>query len=120
MAFVYWVCKQAAAQVGVKLGLPRTAYCPTAWGWALAQHHAVTPSDVETGTTLVGPGAIFFIQGKVAGVTRPCHVGIVEGLSSGYVKTVEGNTNTDGSREGVGVFRRTRKVSSLLGFVQVR
>lgn len=42
------------------------------------------------------------------------HVGLVVGVDGSYVITVEGNTNSDGSAEGDGVFRRTsRRISDL-------
>ena len=42
------------------------------------------------------------------------HVGLVVGVSGSYVITVEGNTNSDGSAEGDGVFRRTsRRITDL-------
>ena len=42
------------------------------------------------------------------------HVGLVVGVSGSYVITVEGNTNSDGSAEGDGVFRRTsRRIADL-------
>ena len=42
------------------------------------------------------------------------HVGLVVGVNGSYVITVEGNTNSDGSAEGDGVFRRTsRRISDL-------
>jgi len=42
------------------------------------------------------------------------HVGLVVGVSGSYVITVEGNTNSDGSAEGDGVFRRSsRRISDL-------
>ena len=37
------------------------------------------------------------------------HVGLVVGVSGSYVITVEGNTNSDGSAEGDGVFRRSSR-----------
>ncbi len=47
------------------------------------------------------------------------HTGFVEGVQGGRLVTLEGNTNDDGSREGVGVFRRTgRKIVSInRGFI---
>ena len=41
------------------------------------------------------------------------HVGLVVGVSGSYVLTVEGNTNSGGSAEGEGVFRRSRLISDL-------
>jgi uncharacterized protein (TIGR02594 family) len=34
-----------------------------------------------------------------------------------YVDTIEGNTNVEGSRDGVGIFRRTRRVTRNMRFV---
>ena len=49
------------------------------------------------------------------------HVGMVESNNNGALETIEGNTNDSGSREGIGVFRRTRRrVNEInLGFVGV-
>ena len=41
------------------------------------------------------------------------HVGLVVGVDGNYVQTVEGNTNDGGSADGMGVYRRTRAISSL-------
>ena len=41
------------------------------------------------------------------------HVGLVVGVDGAYVTTVEGNTNDGGSADGMGVYRRTRAISSL-------
>ena len=41
------------------------------------------------------------------------HVGLVVGVNGSYVTTVEGNTNDGGSADGMGVYRRTRAISSL-------
>lgn len=44
------------------------------------------------------------------------HVGIVEGVApDGSITVIEGNTSPDGSREGVGVFRRGRR-SAIVGY----
>jgi hypothetical protein len=47
------------------------------------------------------------------------HVFFVERVDGDYVKTIEGNTNLDGSRTGIGVYRHRRKwrgSSSIRGF----
>ena len=46
----------------------------------------------------------------------PAHVFFVLGNSSSYVNTIEGNTNIDGSSNGIGVFVRRRPLSSLYGY----
>lgn len=44
---------------------------------------------------------------------RVAHVGFVDDWQSKYVVTVEGNTNEAGSREGDGVYRKRRLISSI-------
>jgi hypothetical protein len=47
------------------------------------------------------------------------HTGLVESVQGGRIVTLEGNTNDEGSREGIGVFRRTgRKILTInKGFI---
>lgn len=52
------------------------------------------------------------------------HIGIVERVEDGWVRTIEGNTNDDGSREGYEVARKRRKFAytngpglNLVGFI---
>jgi cysteinyl-tRNA synthetase, unknown class len=57
---------------------------------------------------------VFFIT-RVGGG----HTGIVIGNDNGLLETIEGNTNNNGSAEGIGVFRRTKRRtndSNVLGF----
>jgi hypothetical protein len=65
--------------------------------------------------TLVTPGQIFVLStGGGHG-----HMGLVEEVHGGKLTTIEGNTNDGGSREGIGVFRRTsRRIGQItLGFL---
>lgn len=57
-------------------------------------------------------------RGDVFGIYFPdkgriAHVGFVDDWGDKYVVTVEGNTNEAGSREGDGVYRKRRLVSSI-------
>lgn len=64
------------------------------------------------------PGFIFIMDfGGGVG-----HTGLVEKVLNGHLVTIEGNTNDGGSREGIGVFRRTgRKLASInKGFLDYR
>jgi hypothetical protein len=46
------------------------------------------------------------------------HTGIVKAVNGGKIVTIEGNTNVEGGREGIGVFERTRKINSInKGFI---
>jgi hypothetical protein len=52
-------------------------------------------------------GDVGFLFDKELG--RIAHVFFVERVEGDFVKTIEGNTNLDGSRTGVGVFRHSRR-----------
>ena len=72
-------------------------------------------ADAASQPQLVKPGQIFIIDyGRGAG-----HTGLVTGMRSGKLLTIEGNTNDGGSREGIGVFaRHGRTIGSInKGFI---
>jgi hypothetical protein len=46
------------------------------------------------------------------------HVGLVTGIGGETILTLEGNTNLGGSREGYGVFERTRTIGETTAFVR--
>lgn len=46
------------------------------------------------------------------------HTGIVTGVTATQITTIEGNTNDGGSREGDGVYRRTRQRNTILGYLR--
>lgn len=52
-------------------------------------------------------GDVGFLFDK--GLGRIAHVFFVEKVEGDFVKTIEGNTNLDGSRTGIGVFRHSRR-----------
>jgi hypothetical protein len=65
---------------------------------------------------MIKPGMVFFIDtGGGKG-----HAGIVVSINGSNIETIEGNTDGSGSREGDGVYRRTRKIEmgSLMGYIQ--
>ena len=105
MAFVYWCVQRAAEQTGSINPLKKT-------GGVLAQYNA----KPELRQNVPEPGSIFILDfGKGLG-----HTGIVEKiLPNGFIQTLEGNTNTDGSREGYAVCRRKREVNSCKGFLKL-
>jgi hypothetical protein len=73
-------------------------------GWAYAKSHDRLVWKPQ-------PGDIFLI--RTSG--RKGHTGIVVSVDeqSGLVHTIEGNTNTKGSREGTTVLQKTRAISSI-------
>lgn len=103
MAFVYWCFDQAAAKLQVANPLHRT-------GGVLAQWNARPTLRVHDPE----PGDIFIMDyGRGLG-----HTGIVTAVHGDVVDTIEGNTNGGGSREGDGVYPRTRKIKSIRGFLR--
>ncbi|CAN7399483.1 CHAP domain-containing protein [Pseudorhodoferax sp. LjRoot39] len=108
MAFVYWAFEHAALNLGTTNVAPRTAGCLDHWGRARFVPGAVriTSAEALADLSLVKPGQVFICDfGHGLG-----HAGIVERvLPDGRLVTVEGNTNNDGSRSGVGVFRLERR-----------
>jgi hypothetical protein len=80
--------------------------------------HRIATSEAVHQPGLVKPGLIFLMKvGSVSG-----HMGLVEKVEGERLTTIEGNTNTNGSREGIGVFRRTgRTIPGIsLGFLDYR
>lgn len=73
----------------------------------------VVPADVDADS--VRPGMIFFMDtGRGKG-----HAGVVVEVEGEHIRTIEGNTNRGGDREGFGVFERRRqlKSESLMGYL---
>lgn len=90
--FVSWV----ALKAGVPAIFPRTASCDVAAQWFKDRGQW---SDVPR-----GPGDQVF-YGTLSDQT---HTGVLIDFDASVIVTVEGNTNTSGSREGDGVYRKTR------------
>lgn len=108
MAFVYWCFQQGAGIAGVSNSLMKTASCTQLYSWASGNGKLVTTPQ---------RGDIFLVRGGANGRTHQ-HTGIVTSVTGGSIATIEGNTNNDGSSNGIGVFRRTRSSGSL-DFVRV-
>lgn len=113
--FVTYVLRQGAANSGGVPNLgPRTFSCDV-----LAESFAVRGKLLVQATPLmvaskVRPGDVFFVVSPSNPNDRH-HTGIVVEVSGDgkTVRTAEGNTNDDGSREGYEVCERTRGVGRL-------
>jgi hypothetical protein len=108
MAFVYWCVKQTALKLALKNPLKETGGVLDQW----ESGHGVHISEPEQ-------GAIFIMDfGGGEG-----HTGIITGVftDQGIIHTIEGNTNDDGSREGIGVFRRVREIADpkIIGYIRL-
>lgn len=103
MAFVYWCFKEASKDPQFTNPLFKTGGVMTQWNKS-AQFRVTDPE----------PGDVFIMSfGKGLG-----HTGFVESVYGDTVYTIEGNTNDDGSREGIEVARRQRKRSAFIGFLR--
>lgn len=105
MAFVYWCVQQAFSAKGLTPPLKRT-------GGVRDQHIFSKKWAVKAPQ----PGDIFMmIYSNGSG-----HTGFVEKLlPGGYIQTLEGNTNDEGSREGYMVCRRVRAISTVNVFIRL-
>ncbi len=87
--------------------LPMSASCETLHQFGLKNGLMVTTPEA---------GDVFLV---LTDAGHAHHTGFVTGPGfTGKVPTIEGNTNVDGSREGWGVFRRTRTISKNLVFLR--
>lgn len=104
MAFVYWCHMKAADAMGVKILMAKTGGVLDQWRQRKDKYRALTPA----------PGDVFIMDfGKGTG-----HTGIVEKVEDDVIHTVEGNTNSDGSRDGYEVCRRIRSRAKIMGYLR--
>lgn len=102
--FVYWCFEKASKELGVINPLIKTAGVMNHWNKADKKYKFTTPLK----------GDIFIMDfGKGLG-----HTGIIESVTGTTIKTIEGNSNDEGSREGHEVCRRERKISSIKGYLR--
>jgi len=115
MAFIYFCFAQAAASLNVRNPAPRTAGVKRSFQLAGSTPGAtvVTAAEARRDPSLV-VRMIFYID--TGGITG--HAGFVADIVGGTLVTIEGNTNNGGTREGIGVFQRTkRKIKDInIGF----
>lgn len=104
MAFVYWCYQQAANAMSVKNPMLSTGGVLNQWNARKANFSVTSPM----------PGDVFIMDfGGGLG-----HTGIVVEVNGDDIKTIEGNTNDTGSREGYEVCFRWRKASKMKGFLR--
>jgi peptidoglycan hydrolase-like protein with peptidoglycan-binding domain len=109
-AFVCWIIKQAVGDRKVAYNLPTSpvAYDIEKWGAANAKNGV----KVLKNTDKLLPGDIFTLA-------TASHTGIIVGVNSTTVTTIEGNTDGSGSREGDGVYEKKRTKVSLRKIVRL-
>jgi peptidoglycan hydrolase-like protein with peptidoglycan-binding domain len=105
--FVTFVMHQAADALGVPAPIEGTFSCDTlaAQGSAAGRFR---PEGAAAGSTL--PRGSIFLNRRTA--TDWVHTGLVTEATDTVIRTIEGNTNDDGSREGYEVCARSRGFAS--------
>ena len=105
--FVSFILKQASHALGRKVPIPWTASCDLIAAYAKERSRFVAEAAVTPAQ--LGPGTIFLNRRS----TRDWdHTGLVVEANSVIFKTIEGNTNDDGDREGYEVCGRIRGYSA--------
>lgn len=112
-AFVYWCFREASSHVGQTNPLVKTAGCLDHWNRTTGKK--ILAADALNKPSLIQSGSIFIVDhGGGRG-----HTGIVQKVEGGFLTTIEGNSNPDGSNNGIGVFHLSnRKINSVnKGFI---
>ncbi len=104
-AAVYTWIDDAAKALNVSNPYLRSAYCPDIGDWARRRH--ILKSQPQAGDV--------FLQMHSNGFH---HTGFVIEASNGSFRTLEGNTNSDGGREGYEVASHLRTIESRFSFVR--
>ena len=111
-AFICWLVRESIEDEDVKFKRPRTAGAWDFENWAKQQ--------IANGVDLRKPTNEDIKAGDIVVFTFS-HIGLaVKDIDSrGYVKTIEGNTNGAGSREGGSVLEKKRHVSSIRSRIRI-
>jgi len=105
--FVTFVLHQATESINIEMPIPGSFSCDTLA--AQAQSAGLFLSEADATSSNVLPGSLFLVRRTDTDWT---HVGIIEEASESYFRTIEGNTNDDGDREGYEVCARWRGYSN--------
>jgi hypothetical protein len=114
-AFVYWCFQKASENLGRKNPVLKTGHCMTHWNNTPGKK--ILAADAVNKPSLIKPGHIFLINtGGSHG-----HTGIIESVEGGFINTIEGNSDPNGSSNGIGVFRNKRKIAKInRGYVEYK
>ena len=108
-AFVWNVGRQALGTA--RWPLPRTASCVALWTWAAKLSTPLTSTPAA--------GDVFLLWESGLTPARFGHTGFVTAVNAdGSIATIEGNTNPGGSRDGYGVFERSRRPAAADRFIR--
>jgi putative peptidoglycan binding protein len=104
--FVSFVLHQAAESLSIDMPISGSVSCDTLAAQAKAA--GLFLSEADAGNYEIPPGSLFLVRRTETDWT---HAGIVEEASEDFFRTIEGNTNDAGDREGYEVCARWRGYS---------
>lgn len=109
-AFVCWLVHEACKNQAIPFSLPTSpvAYDFEKWGAANSNKGV----SVLSNSASLKAGDIFTLA-------TASHVGLIKSVGKSTVTTIEGNTDGSGSREGDGVYERTRAIVSLRKIIRI-
>ncbi|GAA3509581.1 hypothetical protein GCM10022393_22760 [Aquimarina addita] len=109
MGFVQMILDQAVSVLGKKFEtlMPLTYSCDTVGTIGLQKGLLTRYQKIRKDPSIVKKGDFFLIQKSTFDWT---HTGIVTAVDQGVIETIEGNTNFQGSRNGIAVMKRTRNL----------
>jgi hypothetical protein len=115
-AFICWVVREAMAATGVTetktFKRPRTAGAWDLENWSLAQDASTWTKKPHRGDIEPGDIVVFKFSHVGVAVSKPD--------KNGYVLSVDGNTDGEGSREGGAVLRKRRNISQIRSRIRFR
>lgn len=117
MAFVYWCYKQASISLDIPNPVIETGGVLNCWNKTNPANRIMRQTAMDNPNILLPGYQCIMNFGQGIG-----HTFFIESVdvSNGLINTIEGNSNTDGSREGYEVVRHQRKISNPLiqGFIK--
>lgn len=110
-AFICWLFREAMKDGKYTFTRPTTAGAWNFENWCLKQDRSVLLKKPHNNNITAGDIVIFKFS----------HIGIAISCpdESGYINTIEGNTDGEGSREGGAVLQKRRKVSSIRSVIKI-
>ena len=111
-AFICWLVREAMEGEGASFKRPRTAGAWDFENWAKQESNRGVELRKPTNEDIKAGDIVVFTFSHIG-------IAVADVDSSGYVKTIEGNTNGAGSREGGSVLEKNRHVSKIRSRIRI-
>jgi len=121
-AFICWLVREAIKDQDVSFKRPQTAGAWDFENWAKKQKDKGVVLYKPVGEVLnVSVDEKPYVRAGDIVVFRFSHIGLAIGepTNNGFVSTIEGNTNGEGSREGGAVLEKSRRLSSIRSVIRI-